>query len=1375
MSYNIFSLTDHDNTSDLNASSYTFLPDAFQQTLPPARTNHPQNNQFLNSVALTQFAHLPNNIHQQLPINTIPAWKPSRRLQKKLIQLFDDHYNQFPCLPCVYYGQLLYPEKAAWVTQEDLSIYALFQVYPSISIRDIAHPGATSKLPTCHCCKLPLTRLQIPRLAEIPQAINDVPYGKRKYLSPIFLHSSLGRSTNANAYTEYRSIVGTMGLSKNLRTLTLYSGMLGAFLENLDNSSNDNNWYHHSLQPAVNWLQQNNPYLRSYSTLANRLLLMNNASEMSAWPTAFPISQDNSVTSFQHNDVVVPNFNFAEEVHNEDSLYSRLAAGFLCSSDGNNLPISISDPNLEPLLFPDLFPDGRGHYRDANNSYTNIETYGKYIKRRIMGIDPRFRLHHTWPAWSYLQLEKIRNHQNRQRLLRQRNVNNTSLPTGPELLRRSVYDGRLIVDEDKSTTLPSFIRTGDTYFRGREFHLNAMVNELGLPSLFITLTMAEFHWENLQSILRSTDNHDTVPTNRPYHVTSYFLHRYRVLKQHIWKAPRLAEWGNIIHFFERFEFQNRGAVHLHGCLWNTMSVCEMINNNIIRCDLPDPDEESELYAKVMAHQIHTCNPTKCGGPPLSGEQCRKGFPRKYSPITYEDPETRRFIYRCVREQDQYVVPYHAPTLLAWDAHMNIQYVSSRGFARYMTKYIAKTEPSHIFNIREGDRFYQHITARRMSSMEIMFMILGEPICNSSIAVRFLTTDPPDTRTRTIMPVALVLQNEAEPYYKDTIEKYFARPRISLFECLTYEQYYRKFDVSTTPPRSRTRTLYQDLLGNWVMQRANELIVRFRPLRISDGEPYFYQQLLHQRSWRNETEMYGPYQTYRDHYLSLFPEQRLEMYTETTAHMQHYHLQLTNRFAQLLDDLLSKLQNEINYLNVDVIKLQLDHLKIISPITPPQLMVNLPEDQYKIMDILTNKLGNQSNKKYPYFFVTGSAGTGKSYIIHLLTKFLAEHRSKFLLMAPTGVAAQRIDGKTIHSALRITHQGGTFVTRALTDPTLKSALREIKTLIIDEVSMVSAQLLSFISDLLAKIHGNASAFGGISVVLVGDLAQLPPVSGTPVYYSPVWKLFYPLFLTHSRRQENDLVFYQLLEEVRFGNVSPSSWRMLRTKLDESISSTNSSSALTTTHIVGYRESAMKINVSVCNLLNTPPSKFIINYAIDTVNGSVCSFDETHSMFKDKTNLPKMIRLQQGARVMFLNNQHFDKGICNGTIGVVTDVDREHLITRVAFAVQDGIIDLEIRCAVSTFYINGKLCSRKQFPLQNCFATTVHKAQGLTLPDICLVLDKQFFSPGQAYVALSRATSWNSVRITALDEGAFLVDKNVATEYERLKRLADQIPI
>ena len=232
-------------------------------------------------------------------------------------------------------------------------------------------------------------------------------------------------------------------------------------------------------------------------------------------------------------------------------------------------------------------------------------------------------------------------------------------------------------------------------------------------------------------------------------------------------------------------------------------------------------------------------------------------------------------------------------------------------------------------------------------------------------------------------------------------------------------------------------------------------------------------------------------------------------------------------------------------------------------------------------------------------------------------------------------------------------------------------------------------------------------------------------------------------------------------------------MLTAKLNESMTTVDMSTALITTCIVGYRRSATQINTSICNLLNTPPEKFLLNYAIDKMDGSICPI-EMHSTFKDKTNLPHIVRLQQGARVMFLNNQHFDMGICNGTIGVITDVDRENYVARVSFAVKNGIIDINVRRITSFFYINGRPCERMQFPLQNCFAMTVHKAQGLTLSNVSLVLDKQIFSPGQAYVALSRAPSWNSIRITALDRNAFLVDKNIITEYERLKQMANQIP-
>ncbi|CAG8650969.1 1324_t:CDS:2 [Gigaspora rosea] len=100
---------------------------------------------------------------------------------------------------------------------------------------------------------------------------------------------------------------------------------------------------------------------------------------------------------------------------------------------------------------------------------------------------------------------------------------------------------------------------GDSYFREKELHLNTMLRYLGLPSLFITLSMAETKWEHLKELLINTDNHDTLPSNRPFHVTCHFINRFRSMKKNIWKDSKVSGWGTIETFFERVEFQNRGA------------------------------------------------------------------------------------------------------------------------------------------------------------------------------------------------------------------------------------------------------------------------------------------------------------------------------------------------------------------------------------------------------------------------------------------------------------------------------------------------------------------------------------------------------------------------------------------------------------------------------------------------------------------------------------------------------------------------------------------------------------------------------------------------------------------------------------------------
>ncbi|RIA88894.1 hypothetical protein C1645_825609 [Glomus cerebriforme] len=137
----------------------------------------------------------------------------------------------------------------------------------------------------------------------------------------------------------------------------------------------------------------------------------------------------------------------------------------------------------------------------------------------------------------------------------------------------------------------------------------------------------------------------------------------------------------------------------------------------------------------------------------------------------------------------------------------------------------------------------------------------------------------------------------------------------------------------------------------------------------------------------------------------------------------------------------------------------------------------------------------------------------------------------------------------------------------------------------------------------------------------------------------------------------------------------------------------------------------------------------------IDGGQYGLNESQKLFKGKTNYPDYVRLQQGARVTYLKNDLSDHKICNGTIGIITDIDLEKLEIRVVFSIVGGIVDIGIKRDTVTFFIDGKPSSRCQFPLQNSFALTVHKTLDLTLPEVSLSLDNQIFAAGQTYVALS----------------------------------------
>jgi len=139
-------------------------------------------------------------------------------------------------------------------------------------------------------------------------------------------------------------------------------------------------------------------------------------------------------------------------------------------------------------------------------------------------------------------------------------------------------------------------------------------------------------------------------------------------------------------------------------------------------------------------------------------------------------------------------------------------------------------------------------------------------------------------------------------------------------------------------------------------------------------------------------------------------------------------------------------------------------------------------------------------------------------------------------------------------------------------------------------------------------------------------------------------------------------------------------------------------------------------------------------------------------------------------MFLDNTLFEYGICNGSIGVILALNDDNSI-KVAFPSPNGLHEIDVQKTSVKFDIDGSSAIRHQFPMQNAFALTVHKTQGLTLPAICLELDETMFACGQAYVAISRAKRWEDITISLFTPHAFRVNRSVVTEYNRLRQISE----
>ncbi|MGJ8743475.1 helix-turn-helix domain-containing protein [Polaribacter sp.] len=410
------------------------------------------------------------------------------------------------------------------------------------------------------------------------------------------------------------------------------------------------------------------------------------------------------------------------------------------------------------------------------------------------------------------------------------------------------------------------------------------------------------------------------------------------------------------------------------------------------------------------------------------------------------------------------------------------------------------------------------------------------------------------------------------------------------------------------------------------------------------------------------------------------------------------------------------------------------------------------------------------------FITGKAGTGKTTFLHQIKK---ESLKRMVVVAPTGVAAINAKGVTIHSFFQMpfgpilpNQIANTSNAQRKFSKTKIDIIKSLDLVIIDEISMVRADLLDGIDQVMRRYKNRNKVFGGAQVLMIGDLQQLAPVvrpnewSLLQQHYNTVYFFSSKAYqeanvvsieLKHIYRQKNE-DFITILNEIRNDTLSEKSAEILNRNYNPTFSPTKDDGYITlTTH----NNRANLINNSELNKLKNKSYFFEAE-----VSGK---FNENSYPNDQK------LELKIGAQVMFIKNDSSqDKKYYNGKIGIVTDISSENVTVQCANEIDEIVTERETWDNVN-YSINEEtkeikediIGSFSQIPLRLAWAITIHKSQGLTF-EKAIIDAEASFAHGQTYVALSRCTSLEGLVLkTPISSSAIINDKTVSVFNESVE--------